>query len=102
MPIIFVAVQHIPRLLRLSSKLPTLKIIVAMEPLEFESKTILTAWGEQVGIKVMDLSEGVSFPYALLARSDSKGPQWRRSAKPIFSRRYTQVLMLLLRYAILP
>ncbi len=88
--------------MRLSSKLPTLKIIVAMEPLEFESKTILTAWGEQVGIKVMDLSDGVSFPCALLARSDSKGPQWRRSAKPIFSRRYTQVLMLLLRYAILP
>ena len=74
MPIIFVAVQHIPKLLKLSSKIPTLKIIVAMEPLEFESKNILAAWGDQVGIKVMDLSEGMSSLYALHMRSEVKGP----------------------------
>ncbi|KAF7789543.1 hypothetical protein EIP86_000489 [Pleurotus ostreatoroseus] len=29
----------------------------AMEPLEFEAKNILAAWGDQVGIKVMEMSE---------------------------------------------
>ncbi|KAJ3551143.1 hypothetical protein NM688_g4894 [Phlebia brevispora] len=57
MPLIFVTSQHIPKLLKISSKIPTLKIIVAMEPLELESKTILAAWGEQVGVKIMDLPE---------------------------------------------
>lgn len=74
MPIIFVAPQHIPKLLKLSSKIPTLKIIVAMEPLEFEAKNILTAWGDQAGIKIMDMSEGMSLPYALHIRSEFKGP----------------------------
>lgn len=57
MPIIFVAVQHIPKVLKLAGKISPLKIIVAMEELSAESRSILVAWGEQVGIKVMDLPE---------------------------------------------
>lgn len=59
MGVICVSSAHIPSLLKLASKLPTLKGIVSLEPLLAEAKTILSAWGEQVGIKVMELSEGM-------------------------------------------
>ena len=42
-------------------KIPTLKYLVSMEPLTEESRSILRAWGEQVGIKVMDIVEGKPF-----------------------------------------
>ena len=50
--------QHIPTLLKMASKIPTLKVLVAMEAIPEEEKKILTAWGQSVGIKVLDLEDG--------------------------------------------
>ncbi|KAI0705828.1 acetyl-CoA synthetase-like protein [Cytidiella melzeri] len=57
MTALFVAPQHIPSLLKMASKLPTLKCIVSMETLPVEAKNVLVAWGQTLGMKVMDLPE---------------------------------------------
>ncbi|KAI0079971.1 acetyl-CoA synthetase-like protein [Panus rudis PR-1116 ss-1] len=55
--VVFAAAQHIPSLLKLAPKIAVVKIIVSMDPLSADSKSILTAWGQEQGIKIMDFSE---------------------------------------------
>lgn len=57
MTVVAVSPAHVSTVLKLAGKVPTLKVIVAMAPLSAEAKQIYHAWGEQVGIKVMDLHE---------------------------------------------
>ncbi|KAI0094019.1 acetyl-CoA synthetase-like protein [Irpex rosettiformis] len=49
--------QHIPTLLKMASKIPTLKVLVSLDTIPGEEKKILSAWGQSVGIKVLDLEE---------------------------------------------
>lgn len=58
--IIFAAPSHIPSLLKLAARCPVLKMVVAMEPLTAETKSVLTAWGETVNVEVKELSESMS------------------------------------------
>ena len=61
--VIFATPAHIPSLLKLAPKTPTLKMIVAMEPLSPETKGVLSAWGETVNVQIKELSERTSlFP----------------------------------------
>ena len=60
--IVFAAPEHIPFLLTLSPKLPTLKYIVSIEPTDDDQKRVLTAWGKTRGIKVMDITECTYVP----------------------------------------
>lgn len=58
MGVICCAPGHVPSVLKLAPQIPTLKVIVSMETLPAESKAILSQWGEQVGIKVLNLADG--------------------------------------------
>ncbi|KAI9834509.1 MAG: hypothetical protein M1826_002663 [Phylliscum demangeonii] len=57
------SLHHLPTLLRLKARCPTLKLIVSLDPLDHgerpgESKgALLSAWAEQVGIQITDLAE---------------------------------------------
>jgi long-chain acyl-CoA synthetase len=42
----------------MAPQLPTLKVLVSLDTLPTEEKKILVAWGQSVGIQVMDLAEG--------------------------------------------
>lgn len=55
--VIFAASAHVASLLKLKPKCPVLKMVVAMEPLSAETKAVLTAWGESLGVQVKELSE---------------------------------------------
>ena len=58
--LVAVAPQHIATILKLSSRIPQVKAILAMTQLPEESKKIYQAWGEQVGIKIYDLPQSKS------------------------------------------
>ncbi|KAI0664918.1 acetyl-CoA synthetase-like protein [Cubamyces menziesii] len=64
--VIFATPAHIPSLLKLAPKTPTLKMIVAMEPLSPETKGVLSAWGETVNVQIKELSELEEFGRANL------------------------------------
>ncbi|TCD63627.1 hypothetical protein EIP91_005178 [Steccherinum ochraceum] len=55
--IIFASAQHLPSLLKMSSRTPLVKVLVAMEPLSGETKNILESWGQERGIKIMQFHE---------------------------------------------
>ena len=55
--IVFAAPEHIPFLLTLSPKLPTLKYIVSLEPTEDDQKRVLTAWSKTRNITFMDIED---------------------------------------------
>jgi long-chain acyl-CoA synthetase len=57
MTLVALSPQHISTVLKLVPNVPTLKVIVAMAELSTESKQIYHAWGEQVGIKIIDINE---------------------------------------------
>ncbi|KAG8999667.1 hypothetical protein FRB94_006009 [Tulasnella sp. JGI-2019a] len=56
-PIIFATQQHIPTLLTLAKRTPTVKTIVSIDTLDHKSKKVLIAWGKDHGIEIMDLAE---------------------------------------------
>ena len=58
--IVFATPGHIPALLKLAPKCSVMKIIVAMDPLDSKEKSVLTAWGESVGVEIKELAEGAS------------------------------------------
>lgn len=65
-PLIRRFLQHIPTLLSIKDRLPTLKFIVSMDPLEEEGeamgrtkRALLGAWGEQKGVKIYSFTEGI-------------------------------------------
>lgn len=45
----------------MAPKIPTLKVLVSLDVIPADEKKILTAWGQSVGIKVLDLEEGSGF-----------------------------------------
>ena len=55
--VVFAAPEHIPFLLTLSPKLPTLKMVVSIEPLEDDEKRVLNAWAKSRNLKFMDIAE---------------------------------------------
>ncbi|KAI0755282.1 long-chain-fatty-acid-CoA ligase [Daedaleopsis nitida] len=59
--VVFVAPEHIPFLLTLSPKLPTLKMIVSLEAMDDDQKRVLTAWGKTHNIRFMDIAEVEEF-----------------------------------------
>ncbi|KAH8102303.1 acetyl-CoA synthetase-like protein [Cristinia sonorae] len=59
--IIFASTKNIATLLKLSPQTPCVKVIVAMEELEADTKAVLTSWGETRNIKVMEFSELEAF-----------------------------------------
>ncbi|KAI0807133.1 acetyl-CoA synthetase-like protein [Fomes fomentarius] len=64
--IIFATPAHISSLLKLAPKCPVLKVIVAMEPLSAQTKSVLSAWGESVNVQIKELSELEEFGRANL------------------------------------
>ncbi|KAI0374775.1 acetyl-CoA synthetase-like protein [Pilatotrama ljubarskyi] len=64
--VVFATSQHIPSLLKLAPKTPTLKMIIAMEDLTPEAKSVLSAWGETVNVQIKELSELEEFGRANL------------------------------------
>ncbi|KAH9951313.1 acetyl-CoA synthetase-like protein [Amylocystis lapponica] len=55
-PIVFASLQHIPFLLRLAPRVPHLRIIVSFDPLSPEASKILSEWGQEQNIQVMDFA----------------------------------------------
>ncbi|KAI0712575.1 acetyl-CoA synthetase-like protein [Earliella scabrosa] len=64
--VVFAAPEHIPFLLTLSPKLPTLKMVVSIEPLEDDEKRVLNAWAKSRNLKFMDIAELEEFGRANL------------------------------------
>ncbi|KAI0771152.1 acetyl-CoA synthetase-like protein [Trametes elegans] len=64
--VVFAAPSHIPFLLTIASKLPTLKMIVSLEALEEDEKRVLTAWAKTANIKFQDIAEVEAFGRANL------------------------------------
>ena len=56
--VVFASNDHLAHLLKHSAQFPCLKLIIAMNELPAESKRILTAWGQEKGIQVMEILEG--------------------------------------------
>lgn len=56
-PIVFTAAHHIPSLLKLAGKCPTLRVIVSMDDLSDAERKILDAWGLSAGIEVLEMSK---------------------------------------------
>ncbi|KAG9318273.1 hypothetical protein JVU11DRAFT_357 [Chiua virens] len=64
--IIFATPDHIPTLLKMSSKIPVLKMIVSFDPLGEQARLAFSSWGETVGVQIKELSEIESFGEAHL------------------------------------
>lgn len=58
MTVVYASPEHIPFLLTIAPKLPTLKLIISIEPLEDDEKRVLVAWGKTSNVKVKDIAEG--------------------------------------------
>ncbi|KAG8901575.1 hypothetical protein FRB99_005208 [Tulasnella sp. 403] len=56
-PIVFASSSKLTSLLSLAPKTPTLKTIVSLDRLTPETKSVLTAWGKEKDVEVMDLPE---------------------------------------------
>ncbi|KII88692.1 hypothetical protein PLICRDRAFT_689891 [Plicaturopsis crispa FD-325 SS-3] len=55
--VIFATSQHIPTLLKLAPKVPILKLIVSIDDLSAESKSILTTWAGVQNVQVKELRD---------------------------------------------
>ncbi|KAI0357386.1 acetyl-CoA synthetase-like protein [Trametes cingulata] len=55
--VVFAAPDHIPFLLTIAAKLPTLKMIVSLEALEDDQKRIFAAWAKSVNLQFKDIAE---------------------------------------------
>ena len=53
----FAASEHVPHLLKLSPKLPTLKIIISMDDASDDARRVLADWGKTRDIKIMTIDE---------------------------------------------
>ena len=80
MTLVAVSPAHVSMVLKLAGKIPTLKVIVTMSALPAESKQIYHAWGEQVGIKIVDLPE-CKQSACLKERATDIEVQWRSWAR---------------------
>ncbi|KAH9854117.1 acetyl-CoA synthetase-like protein [Lenzites betulinus] len=73
--VIFAAPMHIPSLIKLIPNCPTLKMIVAIEVLTPETKSVLCQWGETFGVQVKDIAEVEEFGRANLIDVITPTPQ---------------------------
>ncbi|KAG8217331.1 hypothetical protein J3R82DRAFT_5426 [Butyriboletus roseoflavus] len=64
--VVFTTLDHIPTLLKMSSKIPVLKMIISFDPLDKQVRHALVSWAETVGVQIKDLSEIESFGEAHL------------------------------------
>ncbi|KAL1950764.1 hypothetical protein VTO73DRAFT_5888 [Trametes versicolor] len=64
--VVYASPEHIPFLLTIAPKLPTLKLIISIEPLEDDEKRVMVAWGKTSNIKVKDIAEVEEFGRANL------------------------------------
>jgi hypothetical protein len=55
--IIFATAPHLPALLKLAPKCPCLKMIVAIDDLSQEAKTIASNWAQVQGIQLRELRD---------------------------------------------
>ncbi|KAI8978835.1 acetyl-CoA synthetase-like protein [Trametes punicea] len=55
--VVFAAPEHIPFLLTIADKLPTLKMVVSLEALDDDQKHILSAWAKSKNLQFMDIAE---------------------------------------------
>ena len=75
--IVFTTADHIAALLRLSAKIPSLKVIVTFDPLDDGVRSVLSSWAESLGIRLMHLSEGThcsfstAISFSLLSQSSA-------------------------------
>ena len=68
--LVFVQPQSVAELLGSSTKLPTLKTIVALGEIPEDARKIADAWSKECGIRVFTLNEGkfaLSLPHVVLA-----------------------------------
>ena len=56
--LVAVAPQHLTTILKLKSRLPTIKAVLCLETLSEETRKIYQAWGEEVGVKIFDIPQG--------------------------------------------
>lgn len=65
--VVFAQAAHIPSLLKLAPQATMLRLIVSLDTLEDDARSILTQWGNTCNIKVIDLAElealGASKPH---------------------------------------
>jgi long-chain acyl-CoA synthetase len=57
--VIFATANHLPSLLKLAPKCPGLKLIVSIDDLSAEAKTLATTWAQAQGIEVRELRDGM-------------------------------------------
>lgn len=62
--IVFATSQHIPTLLTLAPRAKMLKMIVCIDEISEETKSVLTSWGKVVGIDVKALEECMLYFYS--------------------------------------
>lgn len=56
-PIVFASKAKLNMLLTLSPQIPVTKIIVSLDPLAADTKSVLTAWAKEKDIELMEMSE---------------------------------------------
>ncbi|KAH9851564.1 acetyl-CoA synthetase-like protein [Lenzites betulinus] len=54
---VFASPEHIPFLLTIAAKVPTLKMVISIEPLEDDEKRVLTAWAKTNNLKLRDIAD---------------------------------------------
>lgn len=72
--VVFASAQNAPRVLQLAPRTPALKIVVLMEEIAQDAKSVLVSWGETLNVAVMDLTEGMSFLLDLQAEYNIQHP----------------------------
>jgi long-chain acyl-CoA synthetase len=55
--VVFSTSDHIPALLKLKPKLPTLKMIINVDPISSESVKLLKEWSRTQGVNFQELAE---------------------------------------------
>ena len=56
-PIVFASKAKLNMLLTLSPQIPVTKIIVSLDPLTADHKSVLAAWAKEKDIELMEMSE---------------------------------------------
>lgn len=55
--IIFASTNHIPSILKMAPKCPSLKIVVAIDPLTRAERDVLSQWANSVNLELLDMLE---------------------------------------------
>jgi long-chain acyl-CoA synthetase len=60
---VFTTADHVPKLLELKSKVPTLKIIVTIDDISAETAKLLNSWAASLGVVFQELADCAHFIY---------------------------------------